>query len=205
MPQLRRSFILQAAMIVNVRSMNKPKNIASVVCLFVALGLSTTLIGATAHAAEPAKPTPKLTGEYLVWMKGFSGSAPSTAQFHLTIKRSNGAAFIGTQRWRECTEILERCRSEGATGADWTAAEPVVLVRSAPNTYVLRSRSSQGEITLGKNGLSKAYVLGDSLGKVSRNENGGSSQVYSNEFPPPPTPPPSPEPEPKPTKLKSPS
>lgn len=184
-------------MIVNVWPMNKSKNIASVASLIVSLGLSTTLFGGTAHATETAKPTPTLTGEYLVWMKGFSGASPSTAQYHLTIKKSNGAAFIGTQRWRECTEILERCRSEGATGADWTAPEPVVLVRSSPKTYVLRSRSSEGQITLGKNGLSKAYVLGDSLGKVSRSENGGSSQVYSNELPPPPPPPPAP-PEPAP-------
>ena len=150
-----------------------------VVSLVLALGLSTSLFGGTAHAADTAKTTPKLIGEHLAWMKGFEGTTPSTAQYHLTVKKSNGKAFIGTQRWRECTDDIKKCRSEGATGTGWTEPEAVFLVRASSNTYVLRSGNSQGKITLGKKGLIKAYIIGSGESNVSRS-NSDSSQVYSS-------------------------
>ena len=161
------------------------------VSFVLALGLSTAVFGGTAHAADTAKTTPKLTGEHLTWMKGFNGTTPSTAQYHLTIRKSNGKAFIGTQRWRECTDDVEKCRSEGTTGTGWTEPEAVFLIRTSSNTYVLRSGNSQGQITLGKKGITKAYIIGSGEANVSRS-NSGSSQVYSNELPPPPPPPPPP-------------
>jgi hypothetical protein len=171
--------------------MKNQRRTSLAVSLVLALGLATTLFGGTAHAADTAKTSPKLTGEHLTWMKGFNGTTPSTAQYHLTIKKSNGKAFIGTQRWRECTDDIEKCRSEGATGTGWTKPAVVFLIRTSSNTYVLRSGNSQGQITLGKKGLTKAYIIGSGEEKLSRS-NSSSSQVYSNELPPPPPPPPPP-------------
>jgi hypothetical protein len=147
----------------------------SAVSLVLALGLATTLFGGTAHATGTAKSTPKIAGEHLVFMQGFNGETPSTALYHLTIKKNNGNAFVGTQRWRECTDIIEKCKTEGATGEGWTETEAVFLVRTSSNTYVLRSGESQGQITVGKKGLTKAHVLGDAEGKVSRS--GGLMQL----------------------------
>ena len=164
----------------------------SAASLVLTLGLATTLFGGTAHATDTAKTMPKIAGEHLTWMKGFDGTTPSTAQYHLTIKKSNGKAFIGTQRWRECTDNVEKCRSEGTTGAGWTEPEAVFLIRTSSNTYVLRSGNSQGQITLGKKGITKAYIIGSGEANMSRS-NSGSTQVYSNELPPPPPPPPPPD------------
>jgi hypothetical protein len=154
--------------------------VASVFSFVLGLGLTATLFGGTAHAADTAKPTPKIAGEHFAFMSGFNGETPSTVLYHLTIKRSNGNAFIGTQRFRDCTDNIEKCKSERATGTGWTKPEAVFLVRTSSNTYVLRSRNGQGQITLGKKGLTKAYVIGSGQAKVSRNIDGTlEGQVYS--------------------------
>ena len=58
--------------------------------------------------------------------------------------------------------------------------EAVFLVRTYTNTYVLRSGNSLGQITLGKKGIIKAYVIGSGQAKVSRDIDGTlESQVYS--------------------------
>lgn len=88
--------------------MKTSRKITSVASLVLAVGLSTTLLGGTAHAA---KPTPKIAGQHLVIVQGFNGETPSTAVYHLTIKKNNGNAFIGTQRWRECTDNIEKCET----------------------------------------------------------------------------------------------
>jgi hypothetical protein len=137
------------------------------VSLVLALGLSTTLLGGTAHAA---KPTPKISGQHIAFMKGFIGENPSTAQYHLTIVKSNGNAFFGTQRLRDCTDNIEKCKSEGATGEGWTKPEAVFLIRTSSKTYVLRSGDAQGQITLGEKGLTKAYIIGSGDAKVSRSD-----------------------------------
>ena len=119
-------------------------------------------------------------------MEGFNGEKPSTVLYHLTILKNNGSAFIGTQRFRDCTNNIEKCKSELATGTGWTKPEAVFLVRTSSNTYVLRSRDSQGQITLGTKGVTKAYMIGSGQAKASRNIDGTlESQVYS--CAPPPT------------------
>jgi len=147
----------------------------------LALGLSTTLLGGTAHAADTAKPTPKIAGEHLTFLTGFIGATPSTAQFHLTITKNNGKAYIGTQRWRDCTDNIEKCKLEGADSTGWTKPEAVFLVRTSSNTYVLRSGNTQGQITLGKKGLTKAYIIGSgeaNLTRVDAPPAGGASIIF---------------------------
>jgi hypothetical protein len=137
----------------------------------LAMGLATAFFGGTAHAADTAKPTPKLVSDYLTWMTGFNGTTPSTALYHLSIKRSNGNVFLGTQSWWDCTDNIEQCKSYGDKGPGWTKPVAVVLVRTSSNTFVLRSGTSQGQITIGKNGLTKAYVIGDGEANVTRSNN----------------------------------
>lgn len=166
--------------------MKKSKKIAPAASLVLTLGLSVTLLSGTAHAADTAKPTPKISGQRFVFMEGFNGEKPSTVLYHLTILKNNGSAFIGTQRFRDCTNNIEKCKSELATGTGWTKPEAVFLVRTSSNTYVLRSRDSQGQITLGTKGVTKAYMIGSGQAKASRNIDGTlESQVYS--CAPPPT------------------
>jgi hypothetical protein len=158
------------------------KKVSSLASFVLALGLSTTLFAGTAHAGDTAKSEPKISGQHFAFMQGFNGETPSTALYHLTIKKSNGKAFIGTQRWRDCTNNIEKCKSEGASGTGWTKPEAVFLVRTSSNTYVLRSRNGQGQITLGKKGLTKAYFIGSGQAKVSRSDGDFpylNSQVYS--------------------------
>lgn len=165
--------------LVKVYPMKNQRRKSLTVSLVLALGLSTALFGGTAHAADTAKTTPKITGQHLVFMQGFNGVTPSTALYHLTIKKNSGNAFIGTQRLRNCTNNIEKCKSEGVTGTGWTKPEAVFLVRTSSNTYVLRSGNTQGQITLGKKGLTKAYIIGSDEANVSRT--GGMMQlvVYS--------------------------
>jgi hypothetical protein len=155
----------------------KSKKIAPAASLVLTLGLSATLLSGTAHAADRAKSTPKISGQHFAFMQGFNGETASIALYHLTIKKSNGQAFIGTQRWRECTDNIEKCKSEGATGNGWTKPEAVFLVRTSSNTYVLRSANSQGQITLGKKGLTKAYVIGS--GKVNASRSNSEFDPYT--------------------------
>ena len=166
--------------------MKKSKKIAFVASLVLALGLPTTLFAGTAHAADTAKPTPKLDGQRFVLMDGFNGETPSTVLYHLTILKNNGNTFVGTQRFRDCTNNIEKCKSEGAAGAGWTKPEAVFLVRTSSNTYVLRSGGSQGQITLGTKGVTKAYIIGSGQAKVSGSRDGRTlqSQVYSCQPPP---------------------
>jgi hypothetical protein len=150
------------------------------VSLVLAVSLSTALFGGTAHAADTAKPTPKLAGQRFVFMQGFNGETPSTVLYHLTILKNNGNTFVGTQRFRDCTNNIENCKSEGAAGTGWTKPEAVFLVRTSSNTYVLRSGESQGQITLGTKGVTKAYIIGSGQAKMSRNIDGTlESQVFS--------------------------
>jgi hypothetical protein len=159
--------------------MKKSRKIALVVSLVLALGVSSAFFGGAAHAADTAKPTPKISGEHFAWMTGFNGTTPSTALFHLKILKSNGNAFIGTQSWWDCTNNIEKCKSEGANGTGWTKPEAVFLVRTSPNTYVLRSGNSQGQITLGKNGFTKAYIIGNGQANVTRKGDANTSGSYT--------------------------
>ena len=147
------------------------------VSFVLALGLSIALLGGTAHAADTAKSTPKIADEHLAFMTVFNEETPSTALYHLTIKKNNGNAFIGTQRLRDCTNNIEKCKSEGVTGTGWTKPEAVFLVRTPSNTYVLRSGNTQGQITLGKKGLTKAHIIGSGEANVSRT--GGLMQLVA--------------------------
>jgi hypothetical protein len=150
----------------------------SAVSLVLALGLATPLFGGTAHAADTAKTTPKIAGEHLTFLTGFIGATPSIAQYHLTITKNNGKAFIGTQRWRDCTDNIEKCKSEGTDSTEWTEPEAVFLVRTSPNTYVLRSGNTQGQITLGQKGLTKAYIIGSGEANLSRGPGGGADIIF---------------------------
>jgi hypothetical protein len=163
--------------------MKRHRNKVPAVSLLLALGLATTLLGSTAHAAGTAKPMPKIAGQHFALMTGFNGETPSTALYHLTIKKSNGNAFIGTQRFRDCTDLIEKCKSEGEAGTGWTEPEAVFLVRTSSKTYVLRSRNSQGQISLGKNGLTKAYVIGSGKVNVSRSNSEFDPYTFSYTVP----------------------
>lgn len=157
---------------------HRRKSIA--VSFALALGLATALFGGTAHAADSAKTMPKISGQHFAFMSGFNGETSSTVLYHLKILKNNGNAFIGTQRLRDCTDNIEQCKSEGATGEGWTKPEAVFLVRTSSNTYVLRSGDSQGQITLGTKGIAKAYIIGTGQAKMSRSLDGTlESQVFS--------------------------
>ena len=159
--------------------MKKFRKIAPVVSLVLALCVSSAVFGGAAHAADTAKTTLKIAGQHFAFMTGFNGETPSTALYHLTVMKRNGNAFIGTQRFRDCTDNIEKCKSEGANGTGWTKPEAVFLVRTSPNTYVLRSGNSQGQITLGKNGLTKAYIIGNGQANVTRNGDANTSGSYT--------------------------
>ncbi len=153
------------------------------ISLVLSLGLSTILFGGTAQAANTAKTMPKIAGQHFAFMTGFNGETPSTALYQLTILKSNGNAFIGTQRWRDCSDNLEKCKSDGAAGTGWTEPETVFLVRTSSKTYVLRSGNSQGQITLGKKGLTKAYVIGGGKVNVSRSNSEFDPYTFSYSVP----------------------
>ena len=65
--------------LVNVWPMKDYCKMVSMVSLVLALGLSITLFGGTAHAADTAKTTQKIAGEHLTFLTGFIGATPSTA------------------------------------------------------------------------------------------------------------------------------
>lgn len=166
--------------------------------LTVSLGLVTTLAVSTASAEDKINrsSSKKFVGQHMAILTGFNGSSPSVVAYFLEVERRNGSVFLGTQRWLDCGNSTQGCVK---SRAQWTEPEIVAFVRTAPNTYILRSNSGMGQITLNKDGVVKAYFLGGEnglkkirkTGWVDGHECGGAGEEPCpppEENPPPPPP-----------------
>lgn len=176
--------------------MNKPGSIGLAALLLLVMNVSTAQAG---DASTTAKST-KTLGRHLTLMRGFSGTSPSTAQYEVKLTRSNGQVFVGTQRWRDCAGYERACNDGSTAGSGWTAPEGIMLVRTSPGTFMLRSANGQGQIVLGERGITSAYFLGGGGGVATRSTTSSSASGYSQcgvpcvieEVPPPPPPDPAP-------------
>lgn len=167
--------------------------------LAVALGLVATLTVSTAYAGDKVTHTSskKFLGQHMALLTGFTGSSPSVVAYFLDVDRRNGSVFLGTQRWLDCGNSTQGCAK---SRAQWSEPEIVAFVRTAPNTYILRSNNGMGQLTLNKDGVVKAYFLGGgnglkklrTTGWVDGAECGGAGETPC---PPPPevAPPPPPQ------------
>ena len=142
--------------------------------LTVGFLLFTTLAVSPAYAGDKVNhvSSKKFVGQHMAIMTGFTGSSPSVVAHFVEVKRRNGSAFLGTQRWLDCGDNRQGCAQSKAR---WTEPEKVVFVRTAPNTYVLRSNNGMGQLTFNKEGVVKAYFIGAITGlKKLRNTTSGS-------------------------------
>lgn len=176
--------------------MTKPGAVAVTALLFLGMNVTASQAGDSSSSTQGSK----VLGRHLTLMRGFSGTTPSTAQYEVKLTRSHGQVFLGTQRWRDCAGYEQACNDGSTAGAGWSAVEGIVVVRTSPETYLLRSANGQGEITLGGRGITSAYFLGGRGGIATRSSNSTSASGYSQcgvpcvieENPPPPPPQPAP-------------